>query len=139
MVSILVAGIGAAITELSQLIAALTRKNTIESEITDKQRQIDDLNTQLELLGEVKSQLQRCAEEASEMFGRLGSFSSIWDMAARDADLVSKSDLDKVHTDKIVQTRIELIQASYFVLADALGEYATKWTGYYGGRNLRPL
>jgi len=125
VVAILVAGIGAAIGELSQLIVALTQKARVEGDIAEKQREIDEANKQLEILSQLMSKLQRCSEEASEMFGRLDSFTSIWSMVAQDAELIAKSDLAHVHTDKTVQSRIKLISASYSGLAEALAYYAT--------------
>jgi len=125
VVSILVAGTIAVIGEMSQLIVALVRKNTVEGDIAEKQRQIDEANKQLEILGELKSKLLLCADQSSDMFGRLANFTDIWSMASQDARSLTKSGLANVHTDKTVQAKIKLMSTTYKSLAEALRYYAT--------------
>jgi len=54
----------------------------IEGEIAEKQREIDEANKQLKQLAEARLKLQRIAEEGGDFFGRLDSFTSIWDMVS---------------------------------------------------------
>ncbi|KIJ46163.1 hypothetical protein M422DRAFT_250199 [Sphaerobolus stellatus SS14] len=126
IVEILIAGIGAIIGEMATLISAMIRRAEIEEEIAEKERQIDELNKQLEILGELKSMLQRCTEEASEIFHRLGSFSHIWAMVAQDATYIrDHPKLPEIHTNKGIQAQIKLMESVYAPLADSLAYYAT--------------
>ncbi|KIJ46143.1 hypothetical protein M422DRAFT_778507 [Sphaerobolus stellatus SS14] len=121
-----IAGIGAIIGEMATLISAMIRRAEIEEEIAEKERQIDELNKQLEILGELKSMLQRCTEEASEIFHRLGSFSHIWAMVAQDATYIrDHPKLPEIHTNKGIQAQIKLMESVYAPLADSLAYYAT--------------
>ncbi|PPQ72184.1 hypothetical protein CVT24_002396 [Panaeolus cyanescens] len=129
IIPILVTGIAAIIGETAQLIKALTRKATVESDISHKQQEIDHLSAQQKVLQELKAKLELCADQGGDMFGRLANFSDMWANCAQDA----KSLLDviaDVHTDRSVETRIMLLSDTYKTVADALAFYATYLGNY---------
>jgi methylaspartate ammonia-lyase len=50
----------------------------VESSITEKQRQIDQLSNEQKILEDLLAKLKLCADEGSDMFGRLANFSDMW-------------------------------------------------------------
>ncbi|KAJ3554693.1 hypothetical protein NP233_g12365 [Leucocoprinus birnbaumii] len=124
IILILVTGIAAIIGEMSQLIIALIRRREVEGEIADKEQRIKQLSEQQRILEELKAKLELCAEEGSDMFGRLANFSDMWSMCAQDAQSLIDS-ISDVHTDKGLQAKIQLMSDTYKSAADALSFYAT--------------
>jgi hypothetical protein len=51
-----------------------------KAEREEKQSRVDELNNELEVLGRLKATLQRCAEDAGTISGRLDGFTGIWGM-----------------------------------------------------------
>jgi hypothetical protein len=126
---ILIAGIGAAITELSQIIVNVKRMNAATEERNEKQNRVDELNKQLAILARLKATLQRSEEDAQNISGRLDGFSGMWGNVAHDAALLLSYDLQNIATNKTLQSRIEFMRTTYTALAGGLAVYATTIDG----------
>jgi hypothetical protein len=50
----------------------------VESSIAEKQRQIERLSNEQKILQDLLAKLRLCADEGSDMFGRLANFSDMW-------------------------------------------------------------
>ncbi|PPR08019.1 hypothetical protein CVT24_011080 [Panaeolus cyanescens] len=124
IIPILITGISAIIGETATLIKALTRKSTVESDIADKQQEIDKLTGEQKTLEELRAKLELCADESTDMFGRLANFSNMWSHCAADTRSLL-SVIAEIHTDKSVEARIRLMKETYTSAADALRFYAT--------------
>ncbi|KAJ3565133.1 hypothetical protein NP233_g7829 [Leucocoprinus birnbaumii] len=124
IIPVLLAAVAALITETAKLIVALKRKTEVDVEIAAKQAEINKLTAEQKTLADLQAKLELCADQGSEMFGRLANFSEIWSMCAQDAQGLIKS-IGSIHTDKALQARIKLMSVAYKSVADALAVYAT--------------
>ncbi|PPQ73413.1 hypothetical protein CVT24_008507 [Panaeolus cyanescens] len=124
VVPILVAGIVAIIGQTAALISALTKKSVLEKDVLRKQQEIERLTAEKKVLESLKAKLLLCADQGSDMFGRLANFSDMWSNAAADARHLM-DDIADIHTDITVEAKVKLMKVTYKSAADALEYYAT--------------
>ncbi|PPR02764.1 hypothetical protein CVT24_002252 [Panaeolus cyanescens] len=132
-IGIVIVGAIAAISELGVLIAYIVKTNDKKQELAEAQRNLADLQAQLDHLHELQAILQSQTADIDTICGRLDRFKAIWGAVAHDAGLILEQLNTAVNTGgsaNAFKRRVEIAKVSYKTLADGLAAYATNLGTY---------